>query len=284
MVKQTLISAKKYAIRAVQSIVFIGLTFAYLPDTTAQDLDVPYVPTPNKVVERMLDVVDVQPSDYVIDLGSGDGRIVIAAAKRGASGHGIDLDPQRISEARENAISAGVTDQIMFMEQDIFETDFSEASVITMYLLPSINKKLRPDLLDKLQPGTEIVSHSFDMGEWKPDKEISVEMNGGGNHEIYYWVIPAKAEGTWNWSYNGGQYSMDIDQNFQEISVNITNANGSSFNVKKAELQGKRISIRATQGGQNYIFSGRIEGNQIHGMMQNHNGEDKTFSKWSATK
>lgn len=284
MTKHISMSAKKYIIHAIQAIVFGGLVFAYLPDTTAQDLDVPYVPTPNKVVERMLDVTDVQPSDYVIDLGSGDGRIVIAAAKRGASGHGIDLDPERIAEARENARNAGVEDQIMFMEQDIFETDFSEASVITMYLLPSINKKLRPDLLDKLQPGTEIVSHSFDMGEWKPDKEFTVNQNGSGSHEVYYWVIPAKASGTWNWTHNGRQFTMDIDQNFQEISVHLTDTDGSTFDIKKAQLQGKRITVRATSGRQNFIFSGRIEGDKIYGMMQNHDSENKTFYQWSATK
>lgn len=281
MLQQKIKSAKKYA---VTSLVVFGFIFTNLPETEAQDLDVPYVPTPQKVVERMLDVVDVQPSDYVIDLGSGDGRIVIAAAKRGASGHGIDLDPQRISEARENAADEGVTDQIMFMEQDIFETDFSEASVITMYLLPSINKELRPDLLDKLQPGTEIVSHSFDMGDWQPDKQITVNSNGSGSHEIYYWVIPAKADGTWNWSHNGRQYSMDVDQKFQEITVDISDGSGSSFNVQEAHLQGKRITVRATNNGENYIFSGRIEEDEIFGMMQNHNGEDKTFSTWTATK
>lgn len=284
MLKHIMKTATKYVVTSVQAIVFCGLVFACLPEATAQDLDVPYVPTPQNVVERMLDVTDVQPSDYVIDLGSGDGRIVIAAAKRGASGHGIDLDPQRISEARENAASAGVTDQIMFMEQDIFETDFSEASVITMYLLPSINEKLRPDLLEKLQPGTEIVSHSFDMGNWQPDKQITVNGNGAGSHEIYYWVIPAKANGTWNWSHNGRQYSMDVDQKFQEITVDISDESGSSFDIQKAELQGKRLTVRATNNGQNYIYSGRIEGDEIFGMMQNHKGENKTFSKWSATK
>lgn len=281
MLKQITNSAKKLA---VTSLVLFGFIFTYLPELNAQDLDVPYVPTPQDVVERMLDVADVQPSDYVIDLGSGDGRIVIAAAKRGASGHGIDLDPQRISEARENAADEGVTDQIMFMEQDIFETDFSEASVITMYLLPSINKELRPELLDELQPGTEIVSHSFDMGDWKPDKEITVDQDGTGSHQIYYWVIPAKAEGTWNWSHNGQQFSMDIDQTFQEINVDIKDGSGSSFNIHEAHLQGKRMTVRANNNGQTYIFSGRVEGDEIFGMMQNHNGEDKTFSKWNATK
>lgn len=251
----------------------------------SQDLDVPYVPTPEIVVERMLDLADVQPSDYVIDLGSGDGRIVIAAAKRGASGHGIDLDPQRIAEARENASNAGVNDQIMFMEQNIFETDFSEASVITMYLLPSINKKLRPKLLDKLPPGTQVVSHSFDMGEWKADKEVTtIGGNGTQNHEIYYWVIPAKVNGTWEWTLNGTQFSMGINQKFQEINIDLSDSNGTSYDIKKAELQGRRISIRAENGNQHFILSGRVEENKIKGIIQNHNGAKKTFAKWTATK
>lgn len=251
--------------------------------SAAQDLDVPYVPTPHNVVERMLDLADVQPNDYVIDLGSGDGRIVIAAAKRGACGHGIDLDPQRIAEARENATTAGVDDQVMFMEQNIFETDFSEASVITMYLLPSINIKLRPVLLEKLTPGTKVVSHSFDMNEWIADKEVTVESsNGMRNHDIYYWVIPAKVNGEWVWSVDGVEFSMKVRQKFQEIAVTLSDENGSSYDIPKANLQGPRITLRATNGTNNYIFSGRVEGNQIHGMMQHHNGQEKILSKWMA--
>ncbi len=265
--------------------ILTALTFLFISNTYAQDLDVPYVPTPENVVERMLDLADVQPSDYVIDLGSGDGRIVIAAAKRGANGHGIDLDPKRIEEARKNASRAGVDDQIMFMEENIFETDFSQASVITMYLLPSVNKKLRSVLLDKLSPGTEVVSHSFDMGDWKADKEVVLNgENGIGTHDVYYWIIPAKVEGNWKWTENGNQFSMDIKQNYQEITVNLSDGNGSAYDIKKAKLQGPRITIQAENGNQNYIFSGRVEGDTINGMMQNHNGEDKTFSKWTASK
>lgn len=285
MLKRILMSAKKDAALFVQAVVLFGFIFVHLPDASAQDLDVPYVPTPENVVERMLDLTDVQPSDYVVDLGSGDGRIVIAAAKRGASGHGIDLDPERIAEAREKAKKEGVADQIMFMQQDIFKTDFSEASVITMYLLSSVNKKLRPKLLDKLQPGTEIVSHSFDMGEWEPDKEIVVSDDSGTEtHDVYYWVVPAKVNGTWSWTHNGTPFSMNINQKFQEITVDLTNANGTSFNIKKAQLQGKRITIRASNGDERYILSGRIEGNTIQGMMQYHKNENKTFTKWSASK
>lgn len=285
MVVKILSSVRQKNAVSLHALFLLLLIFFYSQDTVAQDLDVPYVPTPEKVVERMLDLADVQPSDYVIDLGSGDGRIVIAAAKRGASGHGIDLDPERIAEARERAKKEGVANQIMFMEQDIFKTDFSEASVITMYLLSSVNKKLRPKLLDKLQPGTEIVSHSFDMGEWEPDKEIVVsDENGTETHDIFYWVVPAKVNGTWNWTHNGTQFSMDVRQKFQEITVNLTNGNGTSFNINKAQLQGKRITIQASNGNQRYILSGRVEGDKILGMMQYHNNENKTFSTWSASK
>ena len=263
--------------------ILVGLTFISASHVTGQDLDVPYVPTPNNVVERMLDLTDVKSSDYVIDLGSGDGRIVIAAAKRGANGHGIDLDPERIAEARENARREGVDGQIMFMEENIFDTDFSEASVITMYLLPSVNKKLRPELINKLQPGTQVVSHSFDMGSWKADKKVVVK-NNGRSHDIYYWVIPAQAEGTWTWSYNGNNYNMTVNQRFQEVSVKLTDGSDTFFDIHKAELKGKRLTVRASSEDQNYIFSGRVEGDKVYGMMQHHNGQEKSFSKWSATK
>lgn len=262
----------------------VGILCLASPQLDAQDLDVPYVPTPQNVVERMLDLADVTPSDYVIDLGSGDGRIVITAAKRGATGHGIDLDPERISEARKNAVDQGVNDQIMFIEGNLFNTDFTEASVITMYLLPTVNRKLRPELLDRLQPGTRIVSHSFDMGDWQPDKEVVVTENGGSSHDIYYWVIPAKVGGTWNWSVNGTNFTMDVDQNYQEITVNLTDGNGTSYNIQKENLQGERITVRAVNGNQNYIFSGRLEGDQIIGTMQSHNGDNKEFSPWAASR
>lgn len=252
-------------------------------ELSAQDLDVPYVPTPENVVERMLDLADVKSSDYVVDLGSGDGRIVIAAAKRGASGHGIDLDPKRIAEARENAVKQGVDNQIMFMEEDIFDTDFSEASVITMYLLPSVNKKLRPKLLDDLQPGTQVVSHSFDMGSWQADKKIVVR-NNGSSHEIYYWIIPAKVDGDWTWNYNNTEFTLSINQRFQQIVANITTDEDERLDIIQAKLEGKRINIRAKNDDQFYILNGRVEGDNIYGIMQHHNGSDKNLFQWSASR
>ncbi|MBD2258790.1 methyltransferase domain-containing protein [Pseudanabaena sp. FACHB-2040] len=152
--------------------------------------DVVYVPTPQPVVEEMLRIADVQADDVVYDLGSGDGRIVITAAQQvGARGIGIDIDPQRIREANENAEQAGVTDLVEFRQEDLFQTDFSEATVVTLYLLPELNLQLRPRLLEELQPGTRIVSHAFDMGDWEPDEVVRV-----GSQTIYYWVVPENAQ------------------------------------------------------------------------------------------
>jgi precorrin-6B methylase 2 len=165
------------------------------PQQTAQPqrpLDVPYVPTPHEVVAEMLRMAKVTKNDVVYDLGCGDGRIVIAAAqKHGARGVGIDINPVRIQEAQENAKTAGVTDRVKFFTQDLFETDLSEASVVTLYLLPSVNLKLRPKLLKELKTGTRIVSHSFDMGDWKPDSAAEVD-----GRKIYYWVVSNDAKKT----------------------------------------------------------------------------------------
>jgi 2-polyprenyl-3-methyl-5-hydroxy-6-metoxy-1,4-benzoquinol methylase len=151
-------------------------------------LDVPYVPTPPDVVAAMLTLANVHKGDILYDLGCGDGRIVVAAVKQyGARATGIDIDPERLKEARENAQKEGVAEQAKFRQEDLFTTDFHDADVVTLYLLPSVNMKLRPKL-QRLKPGTRIVSHSFDMEDWKPDK--TVDVNG---RLIYLWVIPAKA-------------------------------------------------------------------------------------------
>jgi precorrin-6B methylase 2 len=149
-------------------------------------LDVPYVPTPEAVVDAMLKVAKVGKDDVLYDLGSGDGRIVITAARNfGTRGVGIDIDPERVKEANANAKTAGVTDKVKFLQQDIFKTDFSEATVVSLYLLPTINMKLRPQLFKQLKPGTRVVSHAFDMGNWQPQQKLVVE-----GRSIYYWVIP----------------------------------------------------------------------------------------------
>ncbi|MCU0537155.1 MAG: class I SAM-dependent methyltransferase [Hydrococcus sp. Prado102] len=154
--------------------------------TPTRQPDVVYVPTPQAVVDGMLELANVTGDDVLYDLGSGDGRIpVTAAQKYGTRGVGIDINPQRIQEANENAQNAGVTDRVQFRQEDLFETDFSEATVVTLYLLPELNVKLRPRLLQELKPGTRIVSHAFDMGEWEPERTVQID-----GKTIYLWVVP----------------------------------------------------------------------------------------------
>lgn len=149
-----------------------------------EGLDVPYVPTPDQVVQGMLKLADVKPGETVIDLGCGDGRIVVTAAKMGAKGIGYDLNPERLREANENARVAKVTDKVQFIEKNLFDADIKSANVVTLYLLPSVNEKLKPRLLKELKPGTRIVSHSFSMGDWKPVKEQEVD-----GRRIYLWIV-----------------------------------------------------------------------------------------------
>ena len=184
-------SGVRFVFAALLLLIF-GSTAA--PPLAAQEfdwgegLDVPYVPTPPEIVRSMLQLAGVHKGDVVIDLGCGDGRIVVTAASEfGARGVGYDLNPERIREANENAVKAGVQDRVRFVEKNLFEADIREATVVTLYLLPMVNERLKPRLLAELKPGTRIVSHSFDMGAWVPDKKI--ELDG---RTIYFWVVPAK--------------------------------------------------------------------------------------------
>ncbi|MGL5922074.1 SAM-dependent methyltransferase [Chroococcidiopsis sp.] len=161
--------------------------------TEQREPDVPYVPTPQEVVDEMLKLAKVQKGDVLYDLGSGDGRIPITAVREYGvkSAVGIDINPERIEEANENAKKAGVSDRVQFLNQDLFKSNFNEASVVTLYLLPDINVKLRPQLFKQLKPGTRIVSHDFDMGEWKPERTVQVQ-GPNRTHTLYYWVVPEK--------------------------------------------------------------------------------------------
>ena len=173
---------------ACACVMAVALASANTGHAQEKPRDVPYVPTPQTVVDEMLKLAAVTKDDVVYDLGSGDGRIVITAAKKyGARGVGIDIDPVRVKEANANAAQAGVTDRVKFLEQNLFETDFKDATVVTLYLLPEINLRLRPKLWSDLKPGTRVVSHAFDMGDWKPDRTEQVE-----GKTIHYWVIPEK--------------------------------------------------------------------------------------------
>lgn len=239
----------------------------------------PYVPTPTDVVNKMLEITNVGPGDYVIDLGSGDGRIVIAAAQLGAVGHGIDLNPVRVIEARENAKKAGVENKVVFLEGDLFKTDFSQASVITMYLLSSVNLRLRPILLKELRPGTRIVSHSFSMGDWEPDQHKKVD-----GRSVYYWVIPAPVQGRWEWTSEGEKFNMEISQEFQKINIKASSS-ANALEIRDPVLSGDRIGFLAydRQTGKRYVFNGRVENNLITGTAQIHHSRVDIIETWTAT-
>jgi SAM-dependent methyltransferase len=176
---------------ALFALVLIGVCAAAAQTpTTVKPLDVPYVPTKTPVVDRMLQMANVKPGDVLYDLGCGDGRIVIAAAKRfGIRGVGIDIDPERIAEANVNARKAGVTNRVKFIQADLFDADISDATVVTLYLLPDINLRLRPKLLSELQPGTRIISHNYGMGDWTPDRSAKVTVDGT-EHVVFAWTVP----------------------------------------------------------------------------------------------
>ena len=175
-------------------LILLLLTPTLRADDTEVKKDVPYVPTPQEVVDKMLELAQIKNTDTVYDLGCGDGRMVITAAKKyGAKGIGVDIDPERIKESNDNAKTAGVTDKVKFIQKDLFTMDFADCDVLTMYLLPSVNMKLRPKILD-LKPGTRIVSHDWDMGDWKPDKTIEVDapdktIGREKKSRIHLWVV-----------------------------------------------------------------------------------------------
>lgn len=198
-----------------------------------EDLDVPYVPTPVRVVNRMLDMAELGPGDYLIDLGSGDGRIPIAAARRGARALGVDIDPARIEEAVFAARLAGVENRARFRRQDLFHTPLREASVVTMYLLPDINLRLRPRLLTELRPGTRVVSHNFTLGDWRPDAAVEIDAS-----HIYFWIVPAPVAGSWTLRLaDGSALPLELDQRFQDVTGTLGGAPLSEVALRGTKLR-----------------------------------------------
>ena len=259
------------------------------------DGTVPYVVSPEEVVDRMLRIAEVGPSDYVIDLGSGDGRIVIGAAKRGAHALGIDIDPTLVAKGRENAAAAGVADHAQFNAQDLFDTDLSRASVVTMYLLPEVNLKLRPKLL-ALEPGTRLVSHDWNMGTWEPDETIELRtpekpVGLGGKSRIHLWVVPADARGHWvaDIPQHGGKWEFDIGQEFQAVGVSVrVGGGGRDLTVRATRLRGLEIKMAITGlvGGKawNHLFKGTIRGDRMTGEVLVSDGGQQRTVPWTATR
>lgn len=202
-------------------------------------LDVPYVPTDSRIVEAMLDLAQVGRNDLLYDLGCGDGRIVVTAAlKRGTYGIGIDMDPMRIDDARNLARDSMVEHLAHFVEADLLEADFSDATVVMLYLLDQVNLELRPRLLEELQPGTRIVSHAFDMADWKPDRRLC--LNG---INLYIWRVPAPVAGTWLWQSDGGdRYRISLKQKFQRLTGQAW-INDQKVCLHRARLFGDRLQL-----------------------------------------
>jgi SAM-dependent methyltransferase len=221
-------------------------------------LDVPYVATDLEVVDAMLGLARVRPGDYVIDLGSGDGRILIAAARsNGARGFGVDIDPRRIRESNENARAAGVAGRVAFRRQDLFATPLAEADVLTLYLLPEVNLRLRARILAEMRPGTRVVSHDFDMGDWHWDQRERVD-----SAIIYLWTVPARAAGRWTLTANGRSWPLDIVQRYQSFTGTI-GAGEHAVRVEQGRLDGDRIRFIARLGQGRQVFEGRVAGDSI---------------------
>ncbi len=217
--------------------------------------DVIWVPTQLAMVNRMLDTAKVTAQDYVIDLGSGDGRTVITAAKRGATAHGIEYNPDMVTLSQKNAEKEGIAAKATFAKADIFESDFSKASVITMFLLTDINFRLRPKILD-MKPGTRIVSNTFDMGDWEADEKFEVKEGCSSYCRGFFWIVPAKVEGTWKM----GAGEITLKQTFQMVSGTVKNGNVIAP-ITNGKLTGDSISF--TAGGTQY--TGKVTGNKIEG-------------------
>ena len=228
---------------------------AYEPSVGQEGKDVVWVPTPQVVVDKMLDMARVTPRDFVMDLGSGDGRTVITAAKRGARALGIEYNPDMVALSKRNAEKEGVAGRAAFMKADLFETDFSDASVITMFLLPEINLKLRPKIL-RLKPGTRVVSNTFTMGDWQADQSVDLGANGGCNESwctALLWIVPAHVAG----AYKTPQGDLTLKQEFQRLSGTLR-TEGKTFALE-GKVRGEEIAFKA--GGREY--RGKLDGKRL---------------------
>lgn len=235
----------------------------YAPTVGQEGKDVVWVPTPQSLVDRMLAMADIKPQDYLVDLGSGDGRTVITAARRGTRAHGVEFNPDLVAMSKAAAKQEGVATMATFEQADIFKTDFSQASVVTLFLLPQLNLKLRPTLLD-MKPGTRVVSNSFNMDDWQPDETAQVTDNCINYCNAYKWIVPAKVEGTWK----VGDKQLTLNQSFQMLEGKLHDQP-----ISEARMNGAQIKFVA--GNETYV--GQVDGNAIKGTV---NGS----GSWTATR
>ncbi|MFY9315711.1 MAG: methyltransferase domain-containing protein [Burkholderiales bacterium] len=285
------------AVRARACASALGLVLTAGAAAQGVEIAAPYVPTASSVVERMLEIAEVGPGDYVIDLGSGDGRIVIAAAsKHGARGLGIEIDPQLIALAQRNARAAGVEDRVRFLQADLFAADLSRATVVTIYLLKRATMKLRDDLL-RLKPGTRIVSHAASMGDWPPDHfemlkvPDRVRPDAPRQTYLHYWIVPAAAAGAWRWRAAFGgivrDYELSLQQSFQTLSGTVRIGHRQA-KIADGRLRGESVTLSfdaALDGGiVRHQLTGRVTGDSIEGTLQLVAGADRTELPWRASR
>jgi SAM-dependent methyltransferase len=277
-------------------LVFFLLVTPALAQTQSWGWDdgtVPYVQTPMEIVERMLRMAEVKKGDHVIDLGSGDGRIIIEAAKRGATGMGVDLDGNLVKLATENAQKAGVGDRVQFRTMDLFDADLSPASVVAFYLLPNFNEKLLPRLL-KLKPGTRIVSHDGGIGDWPHDEKLEMRapekpVGVGGVSTVELWIVPANAAGTWASDIpgHGERWRWRVKQKYQMLEIDLA-VQGRDLLVRNSRLRGEEIKVVATGivNGRawHHYFVGQVKGDQISGEVTVSDGNNRKVFPWNASR
>jgi SAM-dependent methyltransferase len=251
--------------------------------------DVPYVPTPWVVVDAMLELAAIGPGDYVVDLGSGDGRLVIAASKRhGARGFGVDIDSGLVRTARQEAKRQGVADRVEFVEENLFVTQIGRATVMTLYLFPRVMMQLRPRFLGELKPGTRIVSHEFDFEDWRPDAQRTIlvpdKPYGPPRSEIFLWIVPANAAGDWHWrSGDGGEVALTLAQAFQVLDGRPS-VGGRPGRLEDGRMRGEsiRFILRSEADGRAITqeYNGRVSGDTITGTVR----QDGVEAEWKATR
>ncbi len=272
--RSIMFSFRAFASVAVLALAMPGIATA---DEDGPRLDIPFGVSPHAVVERMLEMAGVTREDYIVDLGSGDGRIPIAAARiYGARGLGVDLDPVRIEESNENAEKAGVTDLVVFREENMFDTDLRDATVLTLYVTRPMNLKLRPRILEQMRPGTRVVSNNFDMAEWVPDAQDQVDY-----FSVYLWYVPARIEGRWQIAYGAAGETMEVEfrQSFQSISGTAT-IDGAPVSLQNARLKGGEVSFVVERDGIRKLFRGKVDGDRIVALDTEGAGDVKVVRDW----
>jgi len=274
------------------SLVLCGAAQGAEPERTAG----PYVPTPQIIVDRMLRFAQVSPKDYVIDLGSGDGRIVITAAKLGATGFGVDIDPELVMLSNSNAKRDGVAGRAVFYERDVFKADIGKASVLTLYVLPGMMVNLRPKVLAELRPGTRIVSHDYHFADWLPDMRENFDAPekqaavGFSHVSLYLWIVPAHAAGSWRIEVAGAEagsapYTLDLRQSFQKLRGTVTSGKR-VFELMDIDLRGDQVRFGIPSGAEKtsprHRFRGRVQGTTMQGEVEL--AGDKGRQAWRATR